>query len=47
MELNKVEKNFQNKGFVEVRNFFSKKELNTLNNFVSRNLKINNDKTFF
>lgn len=47
MDLNKIVKFFNYKGFVKIDNFFTKKELNTLTNFVYRQLEKNNQKTFF
>lgn len=47
MDLNKLVKTFNNKGFVKIDNFFTKKELNILIDFVNKNLKKNNQKTFF
>lgn len=42
-----IKKNFDLRGYCELKNFISKKELKSLKKFVQLNLKKNNDKTFF
>lgn len=47
MQLKSIKKNFDDKGYCEIKNFLSKNELRNLKKFVNLNLKQNSNKTFF